>query len=219
MRTGLLAVLAVLCSACTGSLFDSDLPVPMAYVIAPAPAGSLTGAPMTQADLSIGRPDFAPGLDTDRIAVLKGRQLDYYRGVRWGSRTVEVVQTMLVSSLNDQKLFRSVTAEQARVAGDYMLDIEVRHFEADHAHGTNPEAHVMFIGRLIRVVDRELVQTVSSDARVAATAERMASVAEAFESAAQKVSLDLAQQTAAAIAADEPALRKARGESNEVRPE
>jgi cholesterol transport system auxiliary component len=208
--------LALLCSACSGSLFDSDLPVPVGYVIAPAPAGSISGAAATAADLSIGRPDFAPGLDTERIAVLKGRQLDYYRGARWGGRTVEVVQTLLVSSLNDQKLFRSVTAEQARVAGDYMLDIEVRHFEADYAEGEIPQAHVMFIGRLIRIVDRELVETVSSDARVAATAERMTAVAQAFESAAQKVALDLARQTAAAIAADEPTLRKARGESNEV---
>lgn len=218
MRTALLAALALLCSAC-GSLFDSDLPVPMAYVIASAPAGALTGVPATQADLSIGRPDFAPGLDNERIAVLKGRQLDYYRGARWGGRTVEVVQTMLVSSLNDQKLFRSVTAEQARVAGDYMLDIEVRHFEADYGSGTIPAAHVMFIGRLIRIVDRELVETVSSASRVPATEESMTSVAQAFESAAQKVALDLARQTAVAIAADQPALSKARGDSNVVRPE
>ena len=219
MRTALLAALALLCSACTGSLFESDLPAAVGYVIASAPAGSLTGAPATQADLSIGRPDFAPGLDNERIAVLKGRQLDYYRGARWGGRTVEVVQTLLVSSLNDQKLFRSVTAEQARVAGDYMLDIEVRHFEADSSSGTIPTAHVMFIGRLIRIVDRKLVETVSSESRVAATEERMTSVAAAFESAAQKVALDLARQTAVAIAADQPALSKARGDSNVVRPE
>lgn len=215
-KAPLAVALALLCSACSGSLFDSDLPVPVGYVIAPAPAGSLSGAPTTAADLSIGRPDFAPGLDNDRIAVLKGRQLDYYRGARWGGRTVEVVQTLLVSSLNDQKLFRSVTAEQSRVAGDYMLDIEVRHFEADYLNGVVPEAHVMFIGRLIRIVDRKLVETVSSGTRVAATAETMTAVAQAFEGAAQKVALELAKQTAAAIAADQPALRKARGESNEV---
>jgi cholesterol transport system auxiliary component len=216
MRTGLLCAFAALsCAACsTGSLFDSDAPVPTSYVIAPAPAGSLSGAPTTPVDLSIGRPDFAPGLDSDRIAVLKGRQLDYYRGTRWGSRTVEVVQSMLVSSVNDQKLFRSVTAEQARVASDYMLDIEVRHFEADYAGGAIPEAHVGIIGRLIRITDRKLVATVHSDARVRSTEERMSAVAAAFESAAQKVSLDLAQQTATAVAADAPLLRKARGESN-----
>lgn len=217
VRTGLLAAVALSCAACsTGSLFDSDTPVPTGYVLAAAPAGSLTGVQATQVDISIGRPDFAPGLDTDRIAVLKGRQLDYYRGARWGGRTVEVVQSMLVSTLQDQKLFRSVTAEQARVASDYMLDIEVRHFESDYARGTIPEAHVSIIGRLIRIVDRKLVTTVTSDARVAATEERMSAVAAAFESASQKVALDLAQQTAAAVATDQPVLRKAHGETAEV---
>lgn len=227
MNKGLLVAVtalfwALLCSACTGSLFDSDVPVPMSYVIAPAPPGSITDAPKTQADVSIGRPDFAPGLDTDRIAVLKGRQLDYYRGARWGGRTVEVVQSMLVSSLNDQGLFRSVTAEQARVASDYMLDIEVRHFECDYsnagASGT-PEAHVMIIGRLIRIVDRKLVTTVTGEARVAAKAERMADVTQAFEAASQKVSIDLARQTAIAVANDVPVLRKAHGDIDESRPE
>lgn len=219
-KMGLVIVAALACAGCsTSSLFDSELPVPTAYVIAPAPAGSVSGAPVTQVDVSIARPDFAPGLDTERIAVLKGRELDYYRGVRWGGRTVEVVQSMLVSTINDQKLFRSVTAEQARVANDYMLDVEVRNFESDYASGAIPEAHVRIIGRLIRVVDRKLVTTVTSDARVAASEERMNAVAAAFESAAQKVALDLAQQVAEAVASDQPTLRKARGESNEVRRE
>jgi cholesterol transport system auxiliary component len=217
MNKGLLAAaVALLCSACSGSLFDSDLPVPMSYVIASAPPGSIAGVTTTQADVSIGRPDFAPGLDTDRIAVLKGRQLDYYRGARWGGRSVEVVQSMLVSSFNDQGLFRSVTAEQARVATDYMLDVEVRHFESvyasDGATGA-PEAHVKIIGRLIRVADRKLVTTVTGEARIAATAERMAAVTQAFEAASQKVALDLARQTAIAVAADVPVLRRARGDT------
>ena len=93
--------------------------------------------------------------------MLEGRQLDYYRGARWGGSTIEVVQTLLVDSLEDQRLFRSVTAEQARVAGDYVLDVEVRDFQAEYANGGAPTAHVTMIGRLIRVVDRELVATVS----------------------------------------------------------
>ncbi len=214
MRTVLVATVAALVAGCsTGSLFDSDVPVPSAYVIAPAAAGSLTGVPATPVDLSIGRPDFAPGLDSDRIAVLKGRHLDYYRGVRWGARTVEVVQSVLVGSWNDQNIFRSVTAEQARVANDYIVDVEVRHFEVSTADGQLPEVHVMIIGRLIRVADRKLVATVTSEARERASEDRMGAVAAAFESAAQKVSLDLAKQTATVVADDQPNLKKVRGES------
>lgn len=215
MRTVLIAtVTALACAGCsTGSLFDSDVPVPSSYVIAPAAAGALTGVPATPVDLSIGRPDFAPGLDTDRIAVLKGRNLDYYRGVRWGGRTVEVVQSVLVGSWNDQSIFRSVTAEQARVANDYIVDVEVRHFEANADDGNLPEVHVAIIGRVIRVADRKMVATVASEARQRATEDRMGAVAAAFESATQKVSLDLAKQTATVVAEDQPILKKVRGES------
>jgi cholesterol transport system auxiliary component len=106
-----------------------------------------------------------------------------------------------------------VTAEQARVANDYIVDLEVRHFEASLADGKLPEAHVMIIGRLIRVADRKLVATVMSEARERATEDRMGAVAAAFESAAQKVSLDLAKQTATVVADDQPNLKKVRGES------
>jgi cholesterol transport system auxiliary component len=215
MRTGLVAAVAALsCAACsTGSLFDSDVPVPSSYVIAPAPAGALTGIATTPVDVSIGRPDFAPGLDTDRIAVLKGRELDYFRRVRWGGRSVEVVQSMLVATMNDQQLFRSVTAEQSRIANDYTLDVEVRNFEAEYRDGSIPEVHVNIIGRLIRVADRKLIATVSSETRARATEDRMGAVAAAFESATQKVALDLAKQTATVLADDQPNLRKLRGES------
>ncbi|HWK50737.1 MAG TPA: ABC-type transport auxiliary lipoprotein family protein [Steroidobacter sp.] len=220
MRTGWVAVVAALsCTACTSSLFDSELPVPNAYVIASARSGALTGAPSTPVDVSIGRPDFSPGLDTERIAVLKGRELDYFRGVRWGGRSVDVVQSMLVATMNDQHLFRSVTVEQSRIANDYTLDVEVRNFEAEYAQGPTPDVHVMIIGRLIRVADRRLVGTVSSDARVSATEDRMSAVAAAFEAASQKVALDLTQQTAVLVADDQPVLRKLRGESNGPRPE
>jgi cholesterol transport system auxiliary component len=89
----------------------------------------------------------------------------------------------------------------------------VRHFEAVYADavGGTPEAHVMIIGRLIRVVDRKLVSTVTGDARVPASAERMADVTQAFEAAAQKVAIDLARQTATVVANDAPVFSKAHG--------
>lgn len=209
-KTGLWAASLAL-AGCTGALLDTEAPASSLYVIAPAPAGAAP-AQASPIDLSIGRPDVAPGLDTHRIAVLKGRQLDYYRTARWGGTTAEVVQRFLVDSLEDQGLFRSVTAEQARVAGDYVLDIEVRDFQAEYAGGGAPTVRVKMIGRLIRVVDRELAASVVAEASAAAGDNRMGAVAVAFEKAAQQVALDLAQKVAAAAASDAPALRAARGD-------
>jgi cholesterol transport system auxiliary component len=209
----IVAGLASLCVGC-GSLLETKLPESTSYVLAPAPASS-AGVARSDADLSIGRPDLAPGLDTERIAVLKGRQLDYYRGAQWGGRTVEVIQTLLVDSFEDQQLFRSVTPEQSRVSSEYVLDVSVRDFQAEYASdGAAPTARVTIFGRLIRVVDRELVDTYSATAQSRATENRMEAVSAAFETAAQKVVLELAQKTATAIAGDAEKLKVAGGEES-----
>jgi cholesterol transport system auxiliary component len=201
MRSAVLAAAMLVCGGC-GSLLETDLPATTSYVLASAPAGS-SGVTRSDADVSIGRPDMAPGLDTERIAVLKGRQLDYYRGAQWGGRTTEIVQTLLVDSFEDQQLFRSVTAEQSRVSSDYVLDVSVRDFQAEHASdGEAPTAHVTIVSRLIRVSDRQLVETLAATAESRASANSMSAVAAAFETAAQKVVLELAQKTASAIAGD-----------------
>ena len=167
-----IAVAALASTAC-GSLLETQLPASSNYVLAPAPASS-AGVARSEMDLSIGRPDLAPGLDTERIAVLKGRQLDYYRGAQWGGRTTEVVQTLLVDSFEDQQLFRSVTPEQSRVASEYVLDVTVRDFQAEYASDNDaPTAHVTILGRLIRVTDRQLVDTFAATAQSKASDNRM----------------------------------------------
>lgn len=195
---------AALCAACGGSLFESNIPLPDRYVIAAAPAAaSATQSAASETDLAIGRPDVAPGLDTDRIAVLRGRQLEYFRGVQWGGSVTEVVQALLVSSFQDQHLFHSVTSEQARVSSDYMLDVEVRDFQAEYGAGqASPEVRVTLVGRIIRIKDRQLVDTLVATASRPARENRMNIVAAAFESAAQEVAVELARRAATAVTKD-----------------
>jgi len=204
MLRGVLLGCAAFVAGCTSSLLDSDLPVATSYVLAPLPpAANATESAASQVDLAISRPDVAPGLDTARIAVLRGRELDYYRAVQWGGSTLEIVQALLVASLQDQKLFRSVTPEQARVAGAYMLDIEVRDFQAEYRDGRDaPQAHVTIMGRLIRINDRTLVDSIAATATREANDNRMGAVAAAFEAAAQDVARQIAQVTATAVAKD-----------------
>ena len=210
MRRAVLVIAMLACGGC-GSLLETKLPASTNYVLASAPAGS-TSVTRSDADLSIGRPDLAPGLDSERIAVLKGQELDYYRGAQWGGRTTEMVQTLIVESFEDQQLFHSVTAEQSRVSSDYVLDVSVRDFQAEYASdGAAPTAHVTIFGRLIRVVDRELVDTFSATAQSKATENRMNAVSAAFETAAHQVVLELAQKTATAIAGDAEKLKAAGG--------
>lgn len=209
---GAVAVIAAAAlSACTGALLETELPANALYVLAPAPADASAQTPLA-VDLAVGVPNVAPGLDTDRIAVLKGRRLDYYRGARWGASTNALVHTFIVDSLEDRRLFRSVTAEQARVAADYVLDIDVRDFQAEYVSDSGaPTVRVALHGRLIRVVDRKLVTTMATTSESIANDNRMHAVTAAFEAAMQKVAAELAQQTSNAVAGDATSLSAARG--------
>lgn len=209
LSAGLLSTalsLVWLCTGCsTASLFDSETPTPTNYILVPLPpAAAATPSRASTVDVAIARPDVSPGLDTRRIAVLRGRQLDYYRGTEWGSNVTEVVQTLLVSSLDDQHVFRSVTSEQTRVSSEYLLDVEVRDFQAEYPGATDiPQVRVTMITRLIRVDDREMIATINSSALRSATDNRMSEVAAAFEAASHEVARDLATRAAAAVAADQ----------------
>jgi cholesterol transport system auxiliary component len=199
-----LTIASLSLTACSGSLFESDLPVPTRYVIATAaPAEAATSSAASQVDLAIGRPDVAPGLDSERIAVLRGHELDYYRGALWGGSVLETVQTFLVAALQDQKRFRSVATEQARIAGDYLLDVEVRDFQAEYsAAGALPVARVTLVCRLIRIGDRKMVDTITVTGSQGAAENRLSSVAEAFQTVMRQLSVELGEKTSAIVASD-----------------
>ncbi len=194
-------------TACSGSLFESKLPVPTRYVIAPPPAVTtpVASSAAAEVDVAIGRPDVAPGLDTEQIAVIRGHELDYYRGALWSGTVTETVQAYLVSAFGDQKRFHSVAAEQARISGHYVIDIEVRDFQAEYGAAAAPTVRVTLIARVIRVRDRRLVDTIPVSGTRPATENRMNAVASAFEAVMQQLSLDLVQRTAEAIARDRTA--------------
>jgi cholesterol transport system auxiliary component len=172
------------------------------YVLAAAPA---TDAPATAStvDLAISQAVTTPGLDSERIAVIHGaRRLEYYLDAQWGAPLPQVVQAMVVGSLQNQKWFRSVTSEQARVSTNYWLELEVRDFQAEYAsEGATPTVRVTLVGSLIRIKDRKLIGVLPATVTVTPTEHKLGAVVAAFESAAQQASVSLGRQTVAAIGA------------------
>jgi cholesterol transport system auxiliary component len=196
----LLGTLLLSASACTGSLLKTSLPVATTYVLAAAPATTASEAALT-ADLAVSQATATPGLDTDRIAVLhEARRLDYYLDSQWGAALPQVTQAMVVGSLQNQKWFRSVTSEQARVNANYWLDLEVRDFQAEYASDdAAPNVRVTFVGSLIRIKDRKLLAVLPATITVTAAENKLSAVVAAFESAAQQAALSLGRQTVTAI--------------------
>jgi ABC-type uncharacterized transport system auxiliary subunit len=188
-------------SGCTSGLLETKFPVPTTYVLAPLQAAG--GGQSQSADLTVAIPAPAPGLDTERIATLHdARRLDYYQDARWGATAAEVMQSLLVASLQNQAAFRSVTPEQARVSATHLLDLQLRDFQAEYSSkSAAPTVRVTLIATVVRLKDRKLLASFPATATVQADENRLSAVIAAFESAAQQTAATISKQAYAAVAA------------------
>jgi ABC-type uncharacterized transport system auxiliary subunit len=198
------AVSLLLLSACTSGLLETKIDPPTTYVLAPLPVAD--GKNSSTVDLAVGVPTPAPGLDTERIATLHAaRRLDYYQNARWGATAASVMQSLIVASLQNQQVVRSVTPEQARVNATHLLDLQLRDFQAEYAsEGAMPTVRVTMIATVMRLKDRKLLASFPVTASVPAQENRLDVVVAAFESASQQAIAALNKQTVAALANDTP---------------
>ena len=192
-------ILAIALSACnTGEILESKTPEPQVYVLKPAQVGTAQVAYNHQ--LAVALPTATPGLDTDRIAVLRdGNHLDYYYGARWGNTAPVVIQAFVVSLLQSQQGFRNVVAESSRVDADYLLEISLQDFQAEYAGAAAPMVHVTLVAELIDIKERSSSPLMRATASVSAKDNHLGAVVGAFQSALQQATMNLSEQLASTL--------------------
>jgi ABC-type uncharacterized transport system auxiliary subunit len=157
----------------------------------PPSAGS---APRTAApSLRISRPLPGPGLNTDRIALLRpGNRLDYYAGSRWSAPLADLVSDLQLTVFRTDSQWSAVADERSSFNADYLLQTSIDRFTADYAGESGaPLIHVDLHGLLIRRSDGTLVGSFAVSDGVMAGENRMASVVAAFSQAAQQAIIEL----------------------------
>ncbi|HEV2703037.1 MAG TPA: ABC-type transport auxiliary lipoprotein family protein [Steroidobacteraceae bacterium] len=142
--------------------------------------------------LRIDRPQAAPGLDTDRIALLRpGNRLDYYAGSRWSAPLPELVSDMQRMVFRDDGYWSAVADDRSGFNTNYLLQTSIDRFTAEYAgESAPPLIRVDLHGVLIRRADGSLVGSFAVSASWMAKENRMASVVEAFSQATQRAVLD-----------------------------
>jgi len=197
---GLLALLG----GCGGGLRSSAAPERV-YVLHAA-AAAASGTPVA-ALLAVPRPAAHPGLDTDRIALVRaGNELDYYAASRWGESLPRVLGALALQSMQGGDGFATaINAERAAVRGDYELLLTARRFEAEYGPaGTLPRAQVVLDCVLVGGLPRRVLGNCDAAAAEPATADRMGEIVSALERAAQRALADVRVQ-AVALARAAPA--------------
>ena len=180
---GLAACVAILSTGCAG--LHSNQAAVQVYTLEPppalaAPAGAVAGSVTVQ----VLRPLAAPGLDTDRIALVRDAQrLDYYAASLWPAPLPDLVQSLAIDALRASGRFRAVQPDATAFAADDVLQIEIRRCQADYAGDGSPVVHVQLLATLGRQGDRTLVASITADGSRSAGENRMQAVVAAFQGA------------------------------------
>jgi ABC-type uncharacterized transport system auxiliary subunit len=183
-------VLAVLAAGalagCVNGLHSNE-PAPQSYLLDPGPTAvapevtSLPDAPAARHGLRVLAPSAAPGLAGDAIAVLRpGARFDYYRGARWAADATAMLQSLAIDALRPTGRFALVEADGGPFAADYVLGLELRHFEAQYRDAGPPTVHVTLIASFGRRGAGASATNLIADSEVRAQDDRMQAVVAAF---------------------------------------
>ena len=188
---GITAGVLFVAAGCAG--FHSNQPATQVYTLDPVFTESKVEAGSTATTLQVLRPQAAPGLDTDRIALRRSAQrLDYYAASRWPAPLPEFLQSLAIEALRASGKFRAVQPDTTAFGADEVLQIEIRRCQAEYAGDGPPVVHLQLLATLGHRSDRAVVASVSAESSVPAAENHMQAVVAAFQSAVTAALVELA---------------------------
>ena len=199
--------LGALLSGCSG--LHADGPPVQIYILratAVTPDDPPSATSATAPSIQLPRPSADPGLSTQLIMLVRSdHRLDYYSGSRWAADLPDVVETLAIDTLRASGTWRAVHESPSAFLADYVLQIDIRRFEADYTDGGEaPKIHVVLDCTLARRIGRDLVSSFVAEGVAQADENRLSSVVAAFEKAANAALTTLADRSATAVRAMPP---------------
>ena len=188
-------------SGCLGGSGPANL-----YRVTPA-SGFPSNLPHRSVQLLIDLPLAPAGLDTTRIALTRSAvSVDYFADSEWTDRVPPLVRTVLLASFENSRAIEAIGRESAELRADFILDPEIRHFEAvyDSPNGA-PEVWVAINVRLVNPSSRDFVAQTTVERRQRAAANNIPDIISAFNEALGGVMKEIVVWTVT-----NPALSRAR---------
>ncbi|MDP2333150.1 MAG: ABC-type transport auxiliary lipoprotein family protein [Reyranella sp.] len=146
--------------------------------------------------LAVEAPVAAASLNTGRIAIaMTHTSTDYYAKVAWTDRAPLMVQTRIVDSFENTRKIVAVARESIALRANYLLQPDLRNFEAMYFYGQPPIVKVRIIAKLVRMPDRQIIGVASFERCVRAHADKVPKVVEAFDQALGSVIKQLVSWT------------------------
>jgi cholesterol transport system auxiliary component len=140
--------------------------------------------PAVSWQLAVEVPNASAYLNTSRIAIAQSpTSSDYYAKTGWTDRAPLMVQTRIVDSFENSHKIIAVARESIGLRANYVLQSDLRNFEAMYFYGKPPIAHVRLVAKLVRMPDRQIIGVGTFERCVRARADKVPKVVEAFDQA------------------------------------
>jgi cholesterol transport system auxiliary component len=183
LRSGIgLGVAAFGASALSGCtvLTTVNTPTPL-YDLKPDVALP-TGLPKVTWQLVVSEPNANADLDTSRIALRRnGNVTEYFANAAWTDNVPNLVQSALLQAFEKSGAV-AVGRDVSALVPDYVLQTDIWDFQAEYG-GPVAGAHVRMTAKLVRMSDRKIVQTISTEQKAQSNGTDMQQVISAFEKA------------------------------------
>jgi len=135
-------------------------------------------------------------LNTSRIAISQSpTSSDYYAKTAWTDRAPLMVQTRIVDSFENSHKIVAVARESIGLRANYVLQSDLRNFEAMYFYGPLPIAHVRLVAKMVRMPDRQIIGVATFERCVKARADKVPKVVSAFDQALGSVMKQLVAWT------------------------
>jgi cholesterol transport system auxiliary component len=146
--------------------------------------------------LAVDVPNAAANVNTGRIALaMSPTSSDYYSKTAWTDRAAVMVQTRIVDSFENSKKIVAVARDSIGLHANYVLQTDLRNFEAMYFYGQPPIVKVRIVAKLVRLPDRQIVGAASFERCVRARADKVPKVVAAFDEALGSVMKQLVAWT------------------------
>jgi cholesterol transport system auxiliary component len=167
---------------CAGLLPKVNEPIPLYTLTAVTEFGQ--SLPKVDWQLVVGTPVASADLDTTRIALTREPGVvEYFAKGTWADNAPVLLQTKMIESFEASGSV-AVGRDAAGLRPDYVLQSELRDFQAEYGGGDAPTAHLRLAAKLVRMPDRRIIATVSVDQRVPAAGTSLSQIVDAFDRAA-----------------------------------
>lgn len=140
--------------------------------------------PSVRWQLAVEVPVAAANLNTGRIAIAQSpTSFDYYAKTAWTDRAPLMVQTRIVDSFENSRKIMAVARESIGLRANYVLQPDLRNFEAMYFYGGTPIVHVRIVAKLVQMPDRQIIGEATFERCVRSRADKVPKVVEAFDQA------------------------------------